>query len=232
MIFFVALLIRQQKRYRRLQQYMLKAESNSLQRERKRIAHDLHDSVGSMMHLVFKQVEIAGELIPGNDLLNGSLRNLQAITQTLKNITGNLSQDNILPYGLQAGIANLVQQYQPVHIKYIQFIYEVTSELPVQFSVHLYHMVQELLHNTYKHAKASKVSIQFKQQKNRLYIQYTDNGHGIPLQTGLLPAGMGLNSILTRTRLLKGNLQLGTKKGAGYFFSFILPSGHTNYFNT
>ncbi len=88
---------------------------------------------------------------------------------------------------------------------------------PVGSSV--YRIIQELITNNLKHAKADKTDIKIEVNDNRLVINYSDNGIG----TNNFNKGNGFHSIEDRVTLLKGSVKINTHSAEGFQVEIIIP---------
>jgi signal transduction histidine kinase len=88
--------------------------------------------------------------------------------------------------------------------------------------IHLYRMIQELLGNILKHAKASDVTLQLLKNERNLLLTVEDNGCGFaPENTDA--DGIGLSNIKSRVETLHGTFLLESAPGKGVFISIEIP---------
>ncbi|RTY65263.1 tetratricopeptide repeat protein [Flavobacterium sp. LB2P53] len=85
----------------------------------------------------------------------------------------------------------------------------------------LYRVVQELLVNMKKHSQCSLVVLTFKKNKNKLQVDYTDNGIGATLEE--LTSTNGLQNVENRIHAIKGTLNFDSKSNKGFRVRFIFP---------
>ena len=81
-------------------------------------------------------------------------------------------------------------------------------------SLSIYRVIQELLHNTIKHAKANEILIQINTEDEELVIQFEDDGLGYDTNN-LKRKGMGLENIQSRINYLKGQISVHSNPGEG-----------------
>jgi signal transduction histidine kinase len=88
-------------------------------------------------------------------------------------------------------------------------------------------MIQELFHNTLKHANASQIDLTLKISDKFLYLNYFDNGIGLKQSTPSKP-GIGMANLKSRTDFLGGKLEINheAKQGFEITFSFKLKKIH------
>jgi signal transduction histidine kinase len=85
----------------------------------------------------------------------------------------------------------------------------------------VYRILQELLSNSFKYAKAAKIIIKLYFQNNTFHFEFSDDGVGFDLST--VKKGVGLESIRSRVAFYQGKMTLSTKPGKGNKVSIQLP---------
>ena len=96
--------------------------------------------------------------------------------------------------------------------------------LPLTVKQELYRIAQEALHNTVKHARASKVVLVLRQTANAVILEVCDDGVGFdPL--GSFPGHLGLRSMQERVSRLDGRLQIESAPGQGTHLLAQVPAG-------
>jgi signal transduction histidine kinase len=85
-------------------------------------------------------------------------------------------------------------------------------------------MIQEIIHNTLKHAKASELKIELKCSKQTLIILTEDNGRGFDyVRQSVENKGLGLRNLLSRTEVLGGDMYIDSKQNKGTKYTFEIP---------
>jgi two-component system, NarL family, sensor kinase len=204
-------------------------EVDLLEQERSRMARDMHDDLGQLLSAVHMFVRnSAGITAEDNRRLQKAGDLLKDATQRMGDISKNLRPAILEEKGLEEAIRQLMQHYQ--YSTGIQFLldYQVDRVLTGQFALHIYRMIQELLHNAVKHSEGSKVVVVLHEQKEYVYLLYRDDGKGMPLQPQRNGAGSG--NLQSRTLLLNGKMRINSRAGNGteYFFTFPL-SAHESF---
>lgn len=188
------------------QQDLLKANIIVQEKERKRIAADLHDTLIGKLTLLRMKNQIGQMDEELNQLLGESI-------DTARRISHDLSPPMIEVTSLPELIENLVHQWQQVlPLSYstdIRREHEHSDEVKIQ----LVRIVQEVITNINKHAHASRIEIRFRQTYQWLALLITDNGKGF--KTDKKKQGIGLTNIETRMQYLKGRYHLRSAVGKG-----------------
>lgn len=220
LLYFAVILYRGRIKYFRLLAKQLLAEMDVLERERTRIARDLHDDIGPMLAVTKIQLE---QLLPSSVTKENRpvpvLQNLVTITERLGEIALNLTPKLLQRKGLETALNDFVDQFSTASGIAMQLDYHVKSRISAEYALHIYRIVQELIHNAVKHSEASHVHIQLKEHKQKLYLFYTDNGKGFDVSMKQdRTTGLGLGSLQNRALLLGGKMTRTKSKGTDYVF--------------
>lgn len=169
------------------------------EKERKRIAADLHDNIGAYASAISADVEnISGKGFLGN---NEHLQSLQMhskeIIYSLRDTIWVLNKENITITGISDRIKNYINKLKPAY-EQVNISVEETIKTDVhvgsQKALNIFRIVQEAVHNALKHSGAGNISIQIKSAANIL-IKVKDDGKGINNNNG---DGNGLRNMQVR----------------------------------
>jgi len=201
------------------------------EQQRRRLAEDLHDSIGQSLALSKLRVDslIHGEEgcqdSPELESLSTSLGDIIDQTQSM---IFQLSPPVLYEVGLGAALDYLAEWIEKTYdIRTTVNLGRDSFSLPEDESVLLFRAVQELLTNTVKHGKASNSSIKLMGSNHQVYIEVRDDGLGF--DTSKLEADesfnnkFGLFSIRERLQHLGGHLQIESSPGAGTKVSMTVP---------
>jgi signal transduction histidine kinase len=188
-------------------------------KERKRIATELHDNLGSILvtlnmyadSLLNKKTQTDAATV----LTKISETTSQA-NETVRQISHSLDSGMLRHFGLASAVRQLLEAVQLSKAIKIETEIDLPDTLPSEVSLEVYRMVQELVNNTMKHAAASRVRLELTLVKGELSMIYEDNGRGFDEQT--IERGMGLNNIQQRVERLNGELKIDSKPGNGSTF--------------
>ncbi len=183
--------------------------------ERKRIAQDLHDSLGGLLSAIklqFEKVRSDSEFkIEGFDNAQGLL---DTAVDEVRSISRNLQPSSLNDMGLVAAINDLINRYTGGAYPDIDFqTYNIPRNLDDMFATSIYRIIQELLNNAIKYAKASEILIQLNKEDDELIISVEDDGIGF--NTMSFEKGMGLENVQSRVKYLKGDLQIDSQENVG-----------------
>jgi signal transduction histidine kinase len=223
--FFVVSIIRQQRRNLDLHKKNILAEITTLEKERSRLAHDLHDELAPVLAAVKMKIN-SFELPDEDDQLElvKTSEHLDHLLKRIREITFDLMPNTLLRKGL-AGAAKEFVEYMGHHSKIdIRYTADDIGPLNEQKTVNLYRILQEVVHNTVKHAGASVLSISISRKKDIIVLSTSDNGAGFDYDKKLsAEEGIGLKSLKSRVEIMNGDLYLESKRGKGTSYIFQIP---------
>lgn len=212
--------VRQKNRKLESQQEIqyLKAVMEGEQRERIRIATDLHDGIVSELTTVkmnLATVRYSDQVHQDN--YRKVLHQLDETINDVRNTAHNLMPEILLRYNLAQAVELLCTSIQKTGRLRIEFqSYGDFSQLPMELRQAVYRIIQELLHNVIKHAQATEALIQLSCYNHLLTATIEDNGLGIEKNSKKRNKGMGLHSIEQRVRHLNGIIEWSHKNtGSG-----------------
>ena len=223
-VYFAVSVFRQQRRYIRLQRKYFGEEVELLEKEKIRIARDLHDEAGPLLGLTKAHIhQIRPKDEEENLHIQKASENLIKLIKRMEQIAINITPGSLSKKGLQFSLEQFFDDVTEVYRLEIVFKYEVASVIDLNRSLHLYRIVQELTHNTIKHAGATELYVHFKERHQKLYLFYSDNGKGFETSVSR-DRGIGSGSIRNRCEILHGQMKFHSKKNKGseYFFEFLL----------
>ncbi|MCW3465837.1 tetratricopeptide repeat-containing sensor histidine kinase [Chitinophaga nivalis] len=181
------------------------------EKERRRLARDLHDGLGGM--LAGAKINLSAQL--ENTLSQGQHIELEKITQQLdhsvtelRRIAHNMMPVNLLKFGLKTALKDLCESLinDTTHIDFQTLNMETPLREEVQ--LHIYRIVQELLSNAIRHGQATHIILQCSQDDNRFFITQEDNGKGFDQQAAHQQKGIGLSNIRNRVGFLRGKIDI------------------------
>jgi signal transduction histidine kinase len=222
--FFVTL-IRNHHRYTKQQRERIFAEIIIRENERKRIATDLHDGLGPLLSAVKLNISSVDIEQPGDRLiLDKTAGYLDEIICSMRRISHDLLPSTLERKGLMEAIREFIKQennQQSVSIK-LFVIKEI--RVPKEKEIHIFRMIQEIVHNTIKHSQARNLQIGFSEEGGFLLCLTKDDGQGFDKAKVLADSqGLGLRSLESRCEVLNGILTLDSMPGAGTNYFIKIP---------
>src|SRR5882757_5953338 len=220
-VYFFASIIRHHRRYMRLQREKIFAEITIRENERKRISGDLHDSLGPLLSAV--KLNISSVDVPhagDREVLEKTARYLDDIIGSMRRISHDLLPATLERKGLIEATREFINQVNLKQTINIQLYVVKEIQVPKEKEIHIFRMIQEIVHNTMKHAHAANLQIGLSEEGGNLLLLAKDDGRGFDREKTMAGSqGLGLRSLESRCEILNGILSLESKPGAG-----------TNYF--
>jgi signal transduction histidine kinase len=200
------------------QEEILRTTILSQEKERKRIAQDLHDEVGAMLSVVKLNIalfERKSETIQSKELAHETKKYLDEIILQVRRISRALMPPSLEKLGLSVAIEELVNWINKSG--QIQVELWKTGE-PFRFSdkkeLALFRIVQELLNNAIKHSQASVITIKLRYSPAGMSVSIIDNGVGFELKK-MVKTGLGLKNLESRIQILGARMKLKSAPGQG-----------------
>ena len=196
---------------------------------RKKIAMDLHDGLGQLLSTAKLHAQGMDELALQGDTDTRSSydHTLQLIDQAceeVRQVSHSMMPGALTKVGFAQALQELLQRVQATGALHVQQIGTPPKQLPENYAIGLYRVLQELLNNVLKHAQASQLTLQFSQPNDHsLRIDMSDNGQGLQEKDWKKSKGIGWKNIQSRISLLNGQLEWHSEPGKGTTFTIRLP---------
>lgn len=213
------------------QKELLTAAVDIQETERRRIASDLHDDIGSLLsatRLYLRQLTPDATVERATEIKDQALNILDEMIQNTRRITHDLLPPTLEKFGFQAAAEDLCERIDHSGGLRVNFSSATEDRLEAKREIALYRVLQELLNNTMKHAKAQNISVDLSWGQDQFYFVYQDDGKGFD-QAGTKSKGLGLRNIESRVSLIDGTLSSVSSPGNGLRVNIALPlNQHTD----
>ncbi|QSS96482.1 sensor histidine kinase [Psychroflexus sp. ALD_RP9] len=190
-------------------------------RERKRIASDLHDQVGGNLASINAYFSVLKDQISDQnqrEVFNTTYNLLSKTYQDIRTLAHKNNSGISAEKSLIRSIKDLKQTISQLHnIQVNLSVFNSEIKLPSYIEVSLFRMIQELSTNTIKHAEASLLDISVNVFDSSVNIIIEDNGKGFDPEQ-IKSSGMGLKTIEERVEALGGTFDIDTQIGRGSTF--------------
>ncbi|MFA5329975.1 MAG: 7TM diverse intracellular signaling domain-containing protein [Prolixibacteraceae bacterium] len=182
--------------------------------ERKRIAGELHDSVGQSLSLIKNKIAL---LAKGLDKRN-SLSELNDVVsntiQEVRSISYGLRPFHLDILGLTQSIKSLVEDVaESSDTTFNMTVENIDHLFSKEAEIHIFRIIQECLNNISKHSKATQAIVKITHSDKYVRILIEDNGIGIDNYNG--ESGLGLRGIRERVNFLNGTIEIDNKEPTG-----------------
>ncbi len=228
--------VRTFRRERRMQQEFSRRLLSSQEEERKRIAAELHDSIGQDLTLIKNHSVLGLNNLPTGSPAAAHLQEIDAISsqtmQDVRRISHNLRPYQIDRLGITRAIRALVDGFaESSGIRCAADLDPIDGLLGSNGEISVYRIMQEVFSNIGRHSRATSVEVRVrKEEGGTISIEIADDGRGMPASEGAARgehAGLGLESIAERVQLLGGAHTISSGPGSGTRFIIRVPYGQT-----
>ncbi|CAH0160158.1 Sensor histidine kinase ComP [Pedobacter sp. Bi27] len=210
----------QQKQQLEISKAMLNAE----EKERNRVAQDLHDGLGGMLSGL--KINLSNwakhrDMQLHDVELQRIVNQLDNSVTELRHIARNMMPQTLLKFGLETALKDLAESAMSKHMHIDFQALNISKHIALEEQIIIYRVVQEILTNTLKHAQASEVVLQCSENKKRFYITVEDDGIGF--DTSTYKKGLGIENIKNRIAYLKGTFEIDSHPGNGTTINIEIP---------
>jgi len=203
---------------KKTEQLILRTIIDTEENERKRLAFDLHDSLGQEMNAIKMYLNVATY----GDIDSETKKNIEACKSMLESSIDSIRKIvfDLLPASLDKGnldlaISQLVNSLQAIDD--IDFNYEIIGEvrsIEKHVEVAIYRIVQEFVNNTLKYAEADSLIIKLVFTPSKLSLELADDGNGFKIDS-LKDGGNGVKNMESRVRAINGKFSFNSSINKG-----------------
>lgn len=201
------------------QQEMNQAVIESEIKERFRIARDLHDSVGQMLSVVKMNLSQNSENDAACALVDQTIVEVRQISHNLI--------PEALNFGIERALEELLEKSQVEDSLTIQLQFAISKnelKLSKEKELIVFRIIQELIGNTIKHAKASIIKIDLSLKNEVIFIDFSENGIGFDTNLIHTSNGLGWKNTFARLNLLNGKMTIHSQLNQGSTIKITLPN--------
>jgi len=199
------------------------------EKERRRIAQDLHDGVGQLLSAAKLNLSnLESKLQDQNQEQQMAMQNALSLlddsVKEVRAVSHNMMPNVLIKLGLASAIREFITKLgNAPTLKVDLEIVGLDARLDNQVETVLYRVIQEIVNNIIKHAEASKISMQLIRHETELNVLIEDNGIGFDSSKVDEFEGMGLKGIKTRIELLAGSVYFDSIVGRGTTVIIDIP---------
>ncbi len=195
------------------------------EKERKRIAQELHDGLGVLLSTTKIHFATIRDKSPENQaLIDKATKMLEQATGDVRKISHNMMPGLLTKLGFFEAVEELFENLEEMEGLNVecqvlgkQFRFDENREIM------LYRVIQEIVNNSLKHADAKNITMHIRIMEDNLDISYSDDGKGFDLEEINKNSSIGLKSIQSRLDFLNGQMTVITKPGEGVGYSLNIP---------
>ncbi len=199
-------------------QAMIEAEDT----ERKRIARDLHDGIGSRLSSLNMQLQHLHQKSSDASDLEKLSTNLALAIKDLRETAFNLMPETLSKLGLDMALKDLCSAMSNSTVSILYSSTGIRPDNSAPHQVTIFRIVQELINNALKHSSCTEIIVDCSQNGELFLITVEDNGIGFHAENLSRYSGIGLKNIKKRIKILNGILSIKSVLSKGTIFNIEL----------
>lgn len=217
-----------QKAIIKQQEYATQAVIEAEERERKRIAADLHDGVGQTMSAAKMNLSVISHDIPfSNEEQKAAFDKAMTLVdegcKEVRSVSHQIMPNALLKSGLATAIREFLSKIDQRVLQVNLYTEGLDERLPDNVETVLYRVIQECVNNVIKHAQATILDMTLIQDTSDISITIEDNGKGFVINEAKRSNGIGLQNLETRIAYLKGSIEWDSTPNNGTVVTIIIP---------
>lgn len=210
------------------QEELTKAIIDAEEKERKRIASDLHDGVGQMFSAVKMNLNglidrISFNRVEDRFLAEKTLALVDESCKEVRVISHQMMPNMLLRSGIASDVKSFIEKIDSERLKVNVEATGFKNKLESNVEIVLYRVIQETVNNVIKHAQATELNITLKRDDTGITANIADNGIGFNVDFKDEVAGIGLKNIAARIEYLKGTVNYKSSPGKGTTVNIWVP---------
>jgi signal transduction histidine kinase len=196
------------------------------EKERKRIAAELHDGVGQTMTAAWLNMQSALNDNSNEEnkkqVFENALKLLDESCKEIRVVSHNMMPNVLLQKGLVNAVKDFLSQINKQGLNINIESDGLNKTIPAHVEAVLYRVIQESVNNVIKHANATQLFITLYNETDGIDVMIEDNGKGFD-RKNIKSNGIGLQNIESRIKYLKGQIEWDTNEGNGTVISIHIP---------
>lgn len=193
----------------------LKSMIEGEEKERIRIARELHDGIGGMLAAIkFNFNTLSREATAEeNEKLKEIKSMLESTSNEVRMVAYNLVPDILIKFGLKQALQTYYNSLSNEHLNINLQFHGRTALIDKPKELILYRIIQELVQNVIKHARATVIDMLLMEYDNHINLTFEDNGIGFDIDK--IKAGLGIQNIRSRVESLQGTMSVVSLENQG-----------------
>ncbi len=199
------------------------------EKERTRIARELHDDIGQALAILRIQMLRAGQPVSGmigrrHPTIPQLCDNLKSLAEKVSRISHQLHSSELEYLGLAIAVQSHCREFSEKYKIPVECTCEgIPENLDSLLALSLLRIVQEALYNAGKYSKATSIQVALEVSRTDLSLLVSDDGVGFDLDEAKLAAGLGLISMRERVHLAGGEFKIESQPGEGTCIMARIP---------
>jgi two-component system sensor histidine kinase UhpB len=197
--------------------------------EQKRLAHEMHDDLGQLLAAMKMDISTLRQHLPQSDSkvaqYLGNINELvDAMVASVRRIIADLPPKILEDAGLFSALEMMVANFEKRHqVSCHLMLSECEPELDTKVATAIYRMMQEMLNNVAKHARATQIEASVDCSRQHVKLCVTDNGRGMTTGGADKAGSFGLIGMRERVMALGGEMKIDSAKGKGTVVHITIP---------
>ena len=223
--------LNQVRKEKKAQEEFTRKVIEAQENDRKRIASELHDSIGHGLLISKNRLQLS---LNEGSIDDGTSKNLKEVSEILsgtlsevREISYNLHPYQIERLGLTKAIKSIVDRVSgTAGVSFISSVDEIDGLLPQESEITLYRIVQESVNNIIKHSQATEALLNVSRGDCEISVLMSDNGKGFPSSSDKPSApghGLGLQGMKERARMINAGISITSSRGSGTEVKLSVP---------
>lgn len=218
-----------QKEVIKQQDLATKAILEAEEKERERIARDLHDGVGQVMSAAKMNLSaFENELIFKDEQQKLSFEKVIHLIdegcKEVRSVSHQMMPNALLKAGLASAIKEFIDKIDTRVLKVNLYSEGLNDRIDNNIEIVLYRIIQECVNNVIKHSGANQLDISLIKDKDGISVSIEDNGKGFDAKDKTKFEGIGLKNIASRIEFLKGTVEFDSSNGRGTMVAINVPA--------
>ena len=215
----------------RKEKLLLNATIVASEQERLKLANNLHDDLGMLIHTLKLKLELCKHEISNHGLrlneIDQSIFLFYKINLSLRKLYSEILPPPLINLGLVQGCHFMAEEINETGICMVDIINNKWQEFPLQQNQHLFYIIKELINNSVKHSKSSQTTIEFQDEKKQAFIKIKSNARGLSNEevNEILKTSdrFGLKGVFGRALISKSNIDFSNNENNQSVIRITIP---------
>jgi PAS domain S-box-containing protein len=205
------------------------------ERERARIARELHDDIGQRLALLTVELgrleQSSPDLPPEVSSRVGALQEqVSGVASDVQSLSHELHSSKLELLGIMRAMRGFCREFSEKRNVEVVFAHDdIRCEVPQEIALCLFRVLQEALQNAAKHSGVRHFHVDLRETSDKIQLIVRDSGSGFDYQEALKTRGLGLTSMAERVKLVRGRLSIDSQPQRGTIVRVSVPLSSGSY---
>lgn len=225
LIFIVAVVLLYQRQLREKQKAIFQSVIDAEEKERNRIAKELHDSLGASLSAVKLYYESLMPNISDKEKSELVYKMLSDSCNEVRSISHQMMPQVLIQEGLYTAVRQFCSPFTKIENLHFELniLGEEIRPNSSTTELMLYRILQELINNSIKHSKATEIIVQIMSSKSEIIMSVEDNGIGVSADVLDQSSGLGINNLKSRVKFINGEFNVESSDNQGFVAIIRVP---------